>query len=185
MSKRVLEPKDLNDTASSFLWRIMAIIVFSLWMTVFILHLHFYSDLPQAAAHRPPGTMNFWIFVVLGIVTAFCLVVLLVYPKKFVIWGALSCFWGLRQLYDGGDLPGFIMYCLGVAFFYKLNFFKRFLLVKIIIAVILPLAAIGAQFRYEFFMPLITFFRCFFLYRYAGFSRCYLCQEYYTVFLTR
>jgi DNA-binding CsgD family transcriptional regulator len=139
------------------LWRAAAVIIFLFWAVVFFftLFVHHVSD--------PGAGWGETVLAVSGIATLLVLAMLIVYPLSYLVWAGLCCFWGLALLWDSGDILGVLFYCLGAAFAYKRNFFRTFTRVKIILAIVLPLAAAGAQYHDGVYLPLVTLLRCVFL----------------------
>ncbi|MDR0554835.1 MAG: hypothetical protein LBG76_08575 [Treponema sp.] len=153
------------------LWRITAVIIFFLWAIVFLFTLYVHLDTQNASglgSDQLRNGMSMPVFAVSGGATLIVLAVLIVYPMSFFLWAGLCCFWGLALLWESGDILGIFLYGLGVIFAYKRDFFNTFLKAKIFLSIVLPLAAIGAQFLDGMYLPLITILRFSFLAMAAG-----------------
>jgi DNA-binding CsgD family transcriptional regulator len=81
-------------------------------------------------------------------ITILALTALIIFPLEFRPYAVLCCMWGLVNLIDGGSSSGLLMYILGIIFAFRVNFFKKYIEIKIIIAILFPVSAIISQSRF-------------------------------------
>ena len=85
---------------------------------------------------------------VLYILSILACLVLVVYPKKFMIYSLMCCLWGVVVLVEGGGTNGILFYLLGMGFAYVAGSFKKHPLPKLTVFLAICLASIISQLRY-------------------------------------
>ena len=137
---KLSQKKDTTNT-----WRVLAIICGLCWAVVLAADVFPYPAGNQA---HPMDLIPRWGFLVLYILSILACLVLVVYPKKFIIYTLMCCLWGVVVLVEGGGTNGILFYLLGMVFAYVAGVFRRRPLSKLIVFLAICLAAIISQFRY-------------------------------------
>lgn len=71
-----------------------------------------------------------------SIISTFICIRLIVNPTEFGLFGILSSFWGWLYVWSTGSVIGILLFILGLGFFYKIGFFKKFWIPKLIFFVL-------------------------------------------------
>ena len=137
---KLSQKKDTTNT-----WRVLAIICGLCWAVVLAADVFPY---PAGAQAHPMDVIPRWGFSVLYILSILACLVLVVYPKKFIIYTLMCCLWGVVVLVEGGGTNGILFYLLGMGFGYVAGIFKKHPLPKLAIFLAICLASIISQFRY-------------------------------------
>ncbi len=136
-------------------WRIAAIICLLAWVIAFILEYHFllvHGNLVADNSFFSP-VVSLCIQAVMVLGSAF----LVIFPLKFAVYGFLCVGMGLIQIMDGGGLPGILMFFLGMLFYYRVGFLKKYKIVKIIVLSILLFGGICSQYQFGSYKLIQTF----------------------------
>ena len=115
-----------KDTTTT--WRVLAIICGLCWAVVLAADVFPY---PAGAQAHPMDVIPRWGFSVLYILSILACLVLVVYPKKFIIYTLMCCLWGVVVLVEGGGTNGILFYLLGMGFGYVAGIFKKHPLPKL------------------------------------------------------
>ena len=137
---KLRQKKDTTNT-----WRVLAIICGLCWAVVLAADVFPY---PAGAQAHPMDLIPRWVFPVLYILSILACLVLVVYPKKFIIYTLMCCLWGVVVLVEGGGTNGILFYLLGMVFAYVAGIFKKHPLPKLAAFLAVCLASIISQFRY-------------------------------------
>lgn len=135
--------KQKKDTTTT--WRVLAIICGLCWAVVLAADVFPY---PAGLQSHPMDLIPRWFFPLLYILSILACLVLVVYPKKFIIYSFMCCLWGVVVLVEGGGTNGILFYLLGMGFAYVAGIFKKYPLPKLAIFLAVCLASIISQFRY-------------------------------------
>lgn len=132
-----------KDTTTT--WRVLAIICGLCWAVVLAADVFPY---PAGLQAHPMDVIPRWGFPALYILSILACLVLVVYPKKFIIYTIMCCLWGVVVLVEGGGTNGILFYLLGMGFGYVAGIFKKHPLPKLAIFLAICLTSIISQFRY-------------------------------------
>lgn len=135
----------LSQKKDTTTWRVLAIICGLCWAVVLAADVFPY---PADIQSHPMDLIPRWGFPALYILSILACLVLVVYPKKFIIYSLMCCLWGVVVLVEGGGTNGILFYLLGMSFAYVAGIFKKHPLPKLAIFLAVCLASIISQFRY-------------------------------------
>lgn len=136
----------MNNQIYKLIWRFIAIVCMLAWGMVLIQDIHLHVN-----GYQFPNGEIFTPFmgILFCSVTILILGVLIAFPLRFEFYAVLCCFRGIENLIDGGASSGFLMYLLGIAFAFRVGFFKKKRIIKIIICVLFPVFALVSQVRFS------------------------------------
>lgn len=97
--------KQKKDTTTT--WRVLAIICGLCWAVVLAADVFPY---PAGLQSHPMDLIPRWVFPLLYILSILACLVLVVYPKKFIIYSLMCCLWGVVVLVEGGGTNGILFY---------------------------------------------------------------------------
>lgn len=120
------------DSYDKNMWRVLSIFTLMCFFLILV-YLHFCQTISQ--------------LLIPSIITVCLLIFLIIKPTLFPIYGFISCSWGIIYIVYKGALFGFFLYGLGIAFFYKAGFFKKFKSLKKLIFAIVAFVALASIYR--------------------------------------
>jgi glucan phosphoethanolaminetransferase (alkaline phosphatase superfamily) len=127
------------------IWRFIAVICMLAWGIVLVYNIHIYID---EYVDLPDAVFSPFMGIIFCSITILVLAVIIVFPLKFGLYAILCSFWGLAHLIDRGSSSGTLMYMLGITFAFHSGFFKKYHVIKIIIAIVFPICALLSQIRF-------------------------------------
>ncbi|GMO27231.1 MAG: hypothetical protein Ta2F_02800 [Termitinemataceae bacterium] len=139
--------KSLQDRPV-FWWRTIAVLSLLVWLMSFVIRVFYFG----LNGHEQDFLITDGYYIIYAVVL-FALFVLVIFPLNFRIYAFVYTSFGLLRLINGDSIVAIFMYLLGISFSYKIDFFKKRMMIKISLYAAAFIAAIVSQKRYggEFF----------------------------------
>jgi len=121
------------------IWRIIAFFSLLCFILV-VVYIHFFGNGESLALP--------------SILTIISLIFSIIFPMQFYIFGILACFWGLFIIFYSGSLFGFLVFLVGISFFYKAGFFSKHGALKLLCFGLVLFSVIVSLYRFGLYILL-------------------------------
>ncbi|MCL2230597.1 MAG: hypothetical protein FWC01_05835 [Treponema sp.] len=139
------------------IWRFAPLLTSIVWLFDYIIRIYTNDYISFSYMIITPD--NFFIpCIIIGIM----FILTFTFPYQFYIHGIFCWLFGLIRLIDGGLVNALLIHLLGYVFFFRQGFFRKNKIFKIIIGILIIIAAIVSQNRFDkiLMMSRILHFSC-------------------------
>ena len=135
--------KSKDVTVTKIVYRFAPLVVSIIWIISYIFH--FYPSAAHPSQYTLINPERLHIPIMLISIMFFSVIF---FPYKFINHGVFCWLFGLVWIIDGGMLIPFLIHLLGYVFLYRQGFFNKGKKIKLLIGVLIIIAAIASQARF-------------------------------------